>query len=992
MQRKVSVLIPTYKRPYFLKQALESAINQSLKPYEIVVCDNDPTPNTETEKIVLELSKEFREIKYFKNPENIGALENYKKLFHLAEGELIQFLPDDDLLAPHTLDELSKPLYENEDIKISAGKCVFLDESLNVLPSIPHYNLFYSKYKDLFKNKTAEGKELIKESLVLFSTLIVGFPMFRKKDVDFELFKLDNFEIKTNIDWVIYMFLLRKPNSKAFLSNKITYFLREHGNQAHSKYPIHGIKEYLIFLSDEFLKLVDISINKKELSEAKERLIFLITEILSLSLLDTNQRKEAEKIVQDIIDEAKKNSKNLIIQNLYEREKREPFSIIIVTYNSQRTILNCLTTILQNSKDEDEIIIIDNNSKDNTPQIILDLQKKFKNIKVILNQKNLGFAKAVNQAINQSKNQFLVIINPATFVLTPDWLEIFYKELNKNNVGIVVPTSDAVSYRLDLTRFTKIPYIFQDPDVVSSWLRYFFDNEREEIPFFTGFCFATRKKIFQELGSLDENLILGMEDFDFSIRLREHGYKILLLPYVLVGHISHVSFKSDKDNAEKLNKISIWNFAKKLIKKYGYGNVPTPDKLIAEEENPLVFLSFNLHGKYKFMFDFSGTKKEKDFFRKKAVELHSKPYISIITVSYFSSDDIAELSKSIAESNYPNLHFVVVDNSEDEAEFKKLSEILKETFKKTQKKFFIIKNENTGFAGGTNKGIKFSIENLKSNYIWILNPDTIVDINTPFELLKTLLYTESLAVTCKIKDLKTKKCLYDGLKSSETPFDEQDMGIIPATFLSGANILIKKELIEKIGYFREDFFLYFEDNDFMMRMKEKEIKLLYTPYTFIYHKVKGGLLSNPTKLYYFTRNFFYFFEETQKENFIPALQYITSTLLRYYEELQNKIPENIIPIVIGIEHYLLGKKGKQNWQLDIFYYGERMAEKLPENLKRINGIKIMENFYQLKKILTDNPKEKNAFSEIIRLIYFVKFSELFGFSNYYDFKNSSSIN
>ena len=986
MQRKVSVLIPTYKRPHFLKQALESAIHQLLKPYEIIVCDNDPTPNTETEKIVLELSKEFRQIKYFKNPENIGALENYKKLFHLAEGEFIQFLPDDDLLAPHTLDELSKPLCENEEIKISAGKGVFLDENLKIIPSLFFYQKFYSNYKDLFKNEALDGKEFIKKSLYHLANFTVGFPMFRKKDVDFELFKFDNFEIKANIDWFLWLYILRKPNSKVFLSGKVTYFLRSHESQAQMKSFIIGAKERLIFLSDEFLGSVGVSISKKELARTKEEIIFSIFN--SIPLLDNEQKKEAEKIVQDIINEAKQKSKNLIIQNLVEREKREPFSIIIITYNSQKTIIDCLTTILQNSKDEDEIIVIDNNSKDNTPQILLDLQKKFGNIKVILNQKNLGFAKAVNQAVKQAKNEFLVIINPDTFVATPDWLEIFYKELKKNDVGVVIPTSKAVAFRFELIRFTKLPYIYRDPKIISDWLRFHFDNEKEEVPFFAGFCFATRKKIFEEIGMLDENLILGMEDYDFSLRLREKNYKILLLPSVLVGHIGHVSFESDRENAEKLNRISIWNFAKKLIKKYGYGNVPPPDKLIFEDENPLNFQAINLHGKYKFMFDFSGTKKEKDFFRKKAVELHSKPPISIVTVSFFSSDDIDELSQSIANSNYPNLNLVVVDNSEDESEFRKLNEILQKNFKNTQKKFFIIKNQNTGFAGGTNKGIKFAIENLNASYIWILNPDTIIDKNTPFELLKTLLYNDSLAVTCKIKDIKTGKCLYDGIRSSETPFDEQDIGIIPALFLSGANILVKKELIEKTGFFREDFFLYFEDNDLMTRMKEKGIKLIYTPYTFIYHKVKGGLLSNPTKLYYFTRNFFYFFEETQKKDFIPALQYITNTLWRYYEELQNKLPQNIIPIIIGIEHYLLGKKGKQNWEKDTFYYGEKISENLPENLRKINGIKIMEDFYKLKKILIANPKDKNAFAWIINLIYFMKFSELFGFSNYYEFKNS----
>ena len=49
---KISVVIPTYKRPYWLKQCLLSVVNQTLKPYEVIISDNDPEKNTETEKIV----------------------------------------------------------------------------------------------------------------------------------------------------------------------------------------------------------------------------------------------------------------------------------------------------------------------------------------------------------------------------------------------------------------------------------------------------------------------------------------------------------------------------------------------------------------------------------------------------------------------------------------------------------------------------------------------------------------------------------------------------------------------------------------------------------------------------------------------------------------------------------------------------------------------------------------------------------------------------
>jgi Glycosyltransferases involved in cell wall biogenesis len=60
---KISVLIPTYKRPHWLRQCLLSVVNQTLKPYEVIISDNDPEKNTETEKIVYEFAKEHKFIK-----------------------------------------------------------------------------------------------------------------------------------------------------------------------------------------------------------------------------------------------------------------------------------------------------------------------------------------------------------------------------------------------------------------------------------------------------------------------------------------------------------------------------------------------------------------------------------------------------------------------------------------------------------------------------------------------------------------------------------------------------------------------------------------------------------------------------------------------------------------------------------------------------------------------------------------------------------------
>jgi GT2 family glycosyltransferase len=973
---KISVLIPTYKRPYWLKQCLLSVVNQTLKPYEVIISDNDTEKNTETEKIVYEFAKEYKFIKYEKNKENIGSVENFRKLLGMASGDLIQLLPDDDLLTPWALEELSKPLMEYEDVKIAVGKGAFVDENLNVIPNHYFFVQFYSRYPKISSNGFIEWDEFIKEVLINRS-FMAGFPLIRKCDTDFDIFCFKDTTLEANADIFTHLAIMRR-GGKIFFPNKITYILRIHGKNAQleAERSLKGYRELLRFLDDDALEFFNIKhkIKQHELLKPFENLILQAATTAQLAEVSGNKQlsDEYKKLLNQTFEKIKNRSKKFVIENLQLRKTRENFSIIIITYNSEQTIKECLRRILENSKDQDEILVIDNNSKDKTPQILLEFQKKFPNIKVILNKENIGFARAVNQGIKACKNEFIVIINPDAIVVTPDWLEIFYKELKENNnVCVVVPTSDQVALFLSFYKFTSI-----EGEITPYLIRYFYKDYAEELESFFGFCFATRKSKIQELGMLDENLILGMEDLDISLRIKEKGYKIVLKPAVFVQHIYHVSFNSDKENAERLNQISIWNFAKRLIKKYGYGNVPTPDILILgkEEENPRNYLAFNLKGKYKFLFNFSGKPKSKNFFREKAVELMSKPQISCVTVNYFSSDDVFELADSLKNSEYEKINLIVVDNSEDNTEFKKLQDGLKEII---PGRFFVIKNENNGFAGGVNKGIKFAKENLNPKYIWILNPDMIVDKKTPFELLKTLLYTDSLVATCKVKDPKTGLCLYDGLKASEVPFTEEDIGIIPAAFLSGGNFFARVELFEKIGYLREDFFLYFEDNEFMDRMKKEGIKLIYTPYTHIWRKVKDrGFLFNPTKLYYFTKNFLFFYSEKSKtkEEFVRFLPNILNSFAQYHNQLIREEKENIKSIVIGIIHYLEGKKGKQDWQRDLDNLKNQQQNK---DFKS----KIKAEIYNLACELIEKPENSDKFQKLLEALYSYEFSKMVGFEN-----------
>lgn len=116
MNKKVSVIIPTYKRSNFLERAVESVLCQTYKNIEIIVVDDnnpDSTHRIRTENIMMTY-KDNNRVKYIKNKKNMGgALARNEGVFS-SEGDYITFLDDDDIYLPEKIDVQLKYMLENK--------------------------------------------------------------------------------------------------------------------------------------------------------------------------------------------------------------------------------------------------------------------------------------------------------------------------------------------------------------------------------------------------------------------------------------------------------------------------------------------------------------------------------------------------------------------------------------------------------------------------------------------------------------------------------------------------------------------------------------------------------------------------------------------------------------------------------------------------------------------------------------------------------------
>ncbi|WP_297446466.1 glycosyltransferase [Desulfurobacterium sp.] len=907
---KISVVIPTYNRPEFLKQAIESVVNQSRKPDELIILDDNPE-TVKNEKVVLPFVEKFSFINYVKNKKNLGVVNNYKKAFEIASGDYVKLLSDDDILHPDALLLMEKVLDENPDCTVAASSRIMVDESLR-----------FKQLLSLEKSGKLDGKTLIVDSLKRGENIVGEFSalFFRKALVDIDFFRFKELNIRANADWYLWMYLASKGSVYYFDKPLVLFRYTEKNDQSKIDVFISGVKEKLQFLTNEDFHS-HLGINFP-----------LSYQVKAFARMSKDFKKISDMVVRNALYAKKFDSEWKGIKNRFffwlnkiEKkilQKRSSVSVIIVTYNSEKYIYNCLKSLLNTLNAEDEIVVVDNNSEDKTVEIVNSIAKESPiSIKLVSFQENLGYSRAVNEGIKLSSRDFLVFLNPDTLV-TKGMFENLLSALEKENVGAAGPLSVNVTYTQHFSRYLPVlDYLMSGKEIldyreaIAAFLSNYFEGTLIDTKLLIGLCLAVRRDVVEKIGGLDENLFLGMDDFEFSWRLRENGYKLKIVPSAFVYHFGHASFRTiPEKKASKYQEDAVKNLWEKLIVHYGFGNVPCIDELW--NINRAVFPVNFPQRKYNFMFNFSRKEKGENWFKRKGRFLIKNPEVAIVTVSYFSSEDMVPLFASVKKSSYP-VKLIVVDNSENDAEFERLVKTAVSVFGKEQVRqclpgknaegqVVVIKNSNTGFAGGVNLGVKSAMDR-NIPFIWILNPDTVIAPNAVFELLKASIYTGVPVVTCEIRDMENpSRVQYNGYIVNLGGVKDRAYYVKKVRYLSGSNIFCKSEVFEKVGFLKEHYFLYFEDNDFFERLLQAGIHPIYIPYTFILHKggtSTGRFLESPVSMYYFVRSMLYFYKELNRA-------FPFSNILSLYKSYSydKQLLRSIIEAVYDFSKNITGKK------------------------------------------------------------------------------------
>ena len=218
------------------------------------------------------------------------------------------------------------------------------------------------------------------------------------------------------------------------------------------------------------------------------------------------------------------------IQAFYPR-----VSVIVLTYNNLTLTKACLASLEAHSHYPNlELIIVDNASTDGSPDWLAAYGQANPTVKVILNERNLGFSAGNNVGLAQATGDYLVLLNNDTQV-TDGWVFDLLRPLRRDpSVGLVGPVTNNIGNesKIDLV-YADAAEMHQRARAYTRWRR----TETLELRTVAFFCVMFSRTVFNQVGFLDEAFGVGMfEDDDYCNRVRAAGYRILCVDAVFIHH------------------------------------------------------------------------------------------------------------------------------------------------------------------------------------------------------------------------------------------------------------------------------------------------------------------------------------------------------------------------------------------------------------------------------------------------------------------------
>ncbi len=220
-------------------------------------------------------------------------------------------------------------------------------------------------------------------------------------------------------------------------------------------------------------------------------------------------------------------------------------SIIVLNWNTRDQLAKCLNAIHQTAGELDtEIFVVDNASSDGSQAMV---RERFPDVKLIANHENVGFAKGNNQAMAVSQGRYALLVNSDAFVwpgAIQALVDLADLQPRAGIVGAQLINADG-SFQASHTLF---PDPWQELLILSGLGRLMYgrwypshgpeeDKGPQVVDYVEGACLLVRRKVFEEVGGLDEGYFMYAEEVDWCYTMRAKGWQVWYQPAAKATHL-----------------------------------------------------------------------------------------------------------------------------------------------------------------------------------------------------------------------------------------------------------------------------------------------------------------------------------------------------------------------------------------------------------------------------------------------------------------------
>ena len=497
----ISILVPLYNTPEtFLKEMLDSVATQTYENWELCLADGSDSEHG----CVGDICRQYMEItpgeriRYKKLEKNGGISGNTNECLKLATGEYIGLFDHDDILHPSALYEYVKAINEQ------GADYIYCDETT-------------FKSGDIDKMLTMHFKPDYAVDNLRANNYICHFSVFARQLLDgTELFR-SQFDGSQDHDMILR---LTDRAEKVVHIPRLLYYWRSHAGSVAS-----GIdaKPYAVEAA------------KGAVADHLRRHGFEHFQITSTRAFET-----IFKIRYQIMGDPK-------------------ISIIIANKDHTEDLQRCITSVIGKSTYENyEIIVVENNSETKEIFEYYEKLKEYPNVKVVTYPVGEGFnySKVNNFGVRSSDGDYILLLNNDTQVITVNWMEEMLMYAQREDVGAVgaklyygnkTIQHAGVVLQLGAHRTAGHSHYGQHRENLGYMGRLCYAQNVSAV---TGACLLVKKKLFEEVGGLDENFAISLNDVDFCLKLREKGLLNVFTPFAELYHFESISRGLD-DKGEK---------------------------------------------------------------------------------------------------------------------------------------------------------------------------------------------------------------------------------------------------------------------------------------------------------------------------------------------------------------------------------------------------------------------------------------------------------